>query len=193
MNTRDEKAIREFLTIMHRVAPAEIRAAMKKLSAALDALPPPRKPGSPCNWSNEWRTALVIFVERRVYRETFKRLLETGTGPGKREIDAIRTDALKQSLKRMFPFRSRTVAAARQQFHESRKQLRKVDRPGESLTWIYTALDLEATYEQFKHLGADYPLRITQIRPDYRAMPDWIWSKLAKSGRLLMQDVPKIN
>lgn len=193
MNKRDLKAVQGFLELLHKVAPIETRAAMGKLSDMLDKCPAPGKPGSPLRWTIEWRLALVIFIERQVYGEAYKRLLKIGVVSGKREIDAIRTDALKKSLKRQFPFRSRTIPAARQQFHEAKKQLSKINRPGESLTWIYTALDLEATYQMFRHLGDEYPIRIMEIRPDYRAMPNWIWDKLAKDGRILMPDVPKIN
>ena len=179
------------MKLLHAAAPAETRTAMTKLSNALDQCPAPAKQGRPLRWTKEWRAALVIFVERQVFGETNKRFLAAKVGA--REIDAIRTNALKASLKRQFPFRRRTIPAARQQFHLAKKQLSEISRPGESLTWIYTALDLEATYQMFSHLGDEYSTRITVIRPEYRAMPDWIWVKLAKDGRILMPDVPKIN
>ena len=194
MTKSDYKAVKQFLRLMHAAAPCETAVAVRKMVRLFEQIPEraPRPANRPLLWTPEWQRALVIFVERSVYRDVWKAVLHGGSTE-KRAIQEMRKTALKESLTRQFPFHSRTLDAAKTQLSNAKKKLLAIDRPGESLTWIHTALELETTYEIFKHLAADFPNEIIVIRPEYRAMPEWIWEKLAKDGRLLMPDIPKIN
>ncbi len=186
------EAVTDLLTVFHHIAPHETAVIMRKYKDLLDRLPK-RSPGSPLQWTIAWHSALVIFVDRSIHRgvrEAFKR----GEAINRISVSRFRLQALEESLRRRFPFRKPTIAAARKQYFDGKKRLRAIERPGQGLRWIHTALDVESFYKLVEPLGEKaLPMLREMDKAYYDAFPEWIWEKLKTDGRLLMPDVPRKN
>ena len=170
------------MNLFQEAAPREFAKVLEKTWG----IKPQHKPGRPLQWTPEWRAALFIFVERQVHLAVLRDLLENNSVTTK-SCQAYRKEAFKESLSRRFPFRKPTLDAAKAQHSKAKKQLNAEN----SLNWIHTALGLEAMYSLVSHMGSDQARNwIIAMDPDNRALPDWIWEKLAIDGRLLMPDIP---
>ena len=163
---------------------------MRKYQDLLDRLPK-RSPGSPLQWTIGWHSALVIFVGRSIHRGLREAFLR-GEPVNRNSISRLRRQALEESLRRRFPFRKPTIAAAKKQYFNGRKRLKEIRRPGGDLRWIDTALDLESFYKLLEPFGDKaLPLMKEVDRAYYDVFPEWVWEKLKTDGRLLMPDVQR--